>query len=631
MHSSITSTTWVDHAHKQQNHTRYTVSMFWAWAIVVVVSIFFLFRRTPSTKGKKFKQVRPPVETVIANKKDAPYEISELHAPLLTGRLLKFVIGLAFSPAGRWLVVNPSVKKSNNNVMGGEYIPERPLFDAIPPPRKSGHAHHDDVNTQVLSTASPPSATPTSGFRYNTILDYHHCYKSKTLTPTDIARAVLKAMDHSNKTTPPLLAVLEWDESVVMAMAEASTNRWERNAPLSLLDGVPVAVKGEIVQEPYSLMAGAKFKASCCENMVEGELMKRLKEAGAVLVGVTNMQEFGTGTLGSNPGAGTPRNPHNPAHYCGGSSSGSAASVAAGLCPLAIGADGGGSVRIPASLCGVAGLKPTSKLLPSQRAGVQLAYAVGVVGPLASSFTDVAIAMDVFLKGSGSPFSLEGFGSKSLSGLKVGVYWRFFHHCDREVASICEAAVRLMESLGAEINEITIPELEELRAAHMCMIVSEMNTNLATDVDKHFDAFNPETLLVLAMAQGMSSHEYINSLKQRARGVRIMEDVFSQVDLVVTPTCSIPAPLIHPGSASHGVSDATASGRLMRFMFLANITGLPAVSVPVATNGAGLPIGLQVIAPWHEDGLLLRVGHALEGAGPGTERPQVYYDLLSDT
>ena len=602
--------------------------MLWVLPIIVVVSIFFLFRRTSCTKGKKSKQVRIAVETVIANKKDAPYEINELHAPLLTGRLLKFVIGLAFSPAGRWLVVNPSAKKSNFNLMGGEYIPEPPLFDDIPPPRKSGHVHSDDVNTKVLSTASPPSATPTSGFRYNTILDYHHCYKTKMATPTNIARAVLKAMDQSNKTTPPLLAILEWDESIVIARAEASTDRWERNAPLSPLDGVPVAVKGELVQEPYSLMGGAKFKAACCENMVEGELIKRLKEAGAVLVGVANMQEFGTGTLGSNPGAGTARNPHNPAHYCGGSSSGSAASVAAGLCPLAIGADGGGSVRIPASLCGVAGLKPTSKLLPSKHAGAQLAYAVGVVGPLAASFTDVAIAMDVFLKGSGKPFSLEGFGNNLLSGLKVGVYWRFFNHCDDEVASKCEAAVRLMESLGAEIKEITIPELEELRVAHMCMIASEMYNNLATDVDKHLEQFNPETLLLLCMAQGMSSLEYINSLKQRARGIRIMEDVFGQVDLVVTPTCSIPAPLIHPGSASHGVSDATASGRLMRFMFLANIIGLPAVSVPVATSEAGLPIGLQVIAPWHEDGLLIRVGHALEGAGQGTERPQVYYDLL---
>ena len=598
-----------------------------AIVLLAVHLVFFLrfLKKTPSTRGKKSRQVRAPVATVIANKNDAPYEIRDLHSPLLKGMLLQLATKLAFTPLGKWLIIDDVLKKSNADLMGGEYIPEDPQFDTIPSP-KDDYTKCD--NKKVIEKAVTSQKTA-DGFRYNTILDYYHAYQDKRCTPSDVAGAVLQAMTESNKTTPPLFAVIEWDNSVVMAMAEASTDRWQRGAPLSYLDGVPVAIKGELALEPYSLMGGAKFKAAVCENIAEGDLVMRLREAGAILIGVTNMQEFGTGTLGSNPNAGIPRNPHNPAHYCGGSSSGSGASVAVGFCPLALGADGGGSVRIPSSLCGITGLKPTSKLLDSNGA-IHIAYGVGVIGPLASSSLDIAIAMDVFLNGTNKPFSLQGLGNRSLHGMKVGIYSQFFRHADKGVVSSCQKSVGVLEQLGAEVKEIVIPELEESRVAHFCLISSEMLNNLAIDVERHFDEFNPETLLLLRAAHDFPAKEYINSLKQRARIIKIMEDIFKDVDLIVTPSSAIPAPKIRPGAASHGVLDGTTSGQLMRFMFLANIAGLPAISVPVGVSEEGLPIGLQIMAPWHEDGLLIKVGHALESEMKQVlhKPPQVYHDLL---
>ena len=590
--------------------------------------IFYrLLKRTAACKGKKAGRVRAPIETVLVNKNDAPYEVKDLHAPLARGKLFQFLIWFTYTPLGRFLITKPSLKRSNGDLMAGEYIPEAPKFDPVPAPQED-YSKNDDTNAQVLESLCSSPLPSVDHFRYNTIMDYHHAYKTKLYTPTDVIKETLNAIKKFNKATPPLMAIVEWNDSVVMAMAEASTDRWGRGEPLSYLDGVPVAVKDEIMVEPYQLMGGARFRSAPSENITDGELVHRLKESGAVLIGMANMQEFGTGTLGSNPNKGTPRNPHNPAHYCGGSSSGSAASVASGLCPLAIGADGGGSVRIPASLCGVSGLKPTSGLLDTSGT-IHLAYTVHVAGPLASSSLDIAIAMDILLKGKGTPFNMSGLGEGSLSGLKIGLYPSFFEHAEKSVVVSCQAAVEVLKKLGAEVKEIVIPELEETRTAHLCLIASEMYNNFAKDIDEHFNDFNLETLLLLAIASEYTAKDYINSLKQRARSIRIMEDVFEEVDLIVTPCTSIPAPKIHPADLSHGVGDANTSGKLLRFMFLANITGVPGISIPVGMNKDGLPLGLQLMAPWYQDGLLTKVGHALEGKiGPIIPRPKIYFDAL---
>lgn len=610
-----------------------------ASVLLVGSVLFFVFlkavKRSPSTKGRRARHVRPLVSTVIASRKGAPYELDDLYGPVVHGYLFKLLSKFIFTPLGKALVITPALEKSNNHLLAGEYLPEDPVFQQIPSPKnhgipQDGIDNHDQINRQAIDELSLSKIQARKDvFRYNSILDFYHAYKETLSTPTEVTQAILEKIAESNKLTPPFRAFIYLDISVVMAMAEASTDRWKSGQPLSYLDGVPVAVKGEVLLEPYPILGGSKFKAASYENIIEGELIRRLREAGAVLIGVTNMQEFGMGTLGSNPNMGMPRNPHNPAHYCGGSSSGSGASVAAGLCPLAIGADGGGSIRVPAALCGVTGLKPTAGLLDNSGMA-HLSYTVGVVGPLASSCLDIAIAMDVFLKGSRKSFSLHSLGDKSLSGLKMGVYSKYCQHGDKEVVACFDRTVSVLKGLGAEIKEIVIPELEETRVAHLCLIVSEMYSNLAIDVDKNFDGFNPETLLPLCCAADYDSREYVNSLKQKTRSIKIMEAILNEVDVVLTPSTAIPSPMINPKAVSHGISDVQAVSRLMRYAFIANITGLPAITVPAGFSANGLPIGVQIMGHWYDDGLLVRIGHALESnTAPVLKKPHIYYDILN--
>ena len=590
----------------------------------VVITIILLLRKKRICKGKRAGNVRPPIEDVLANVKDAPYEVLDLHSPVTTGKLFGFLTWLIYTPLGESLIFKRIARQSNIDLMGGEYIPEKPTYDSFPSPpnRKT-----DQSNKMILETL--PSPVKRERFHRNTIMDYYRAYRSKECTPVDVIKVVLQGMEESNKTTPPLKVIIEWDNNIVMSMAEASAERWGRGQPLSYLDGVPVAIKGEIMIEPYQLMGGAKFKSVVCEHVTEGHLLHKLREGGAILIGVSNLQEFGTGALGSNPNQSTPRNPYNINHYCGGSSSGSAGSVAAGFCPLAIGGDGGGSIRVPSTLCGVVGIKPTFGLLDASGM-IAISHTVGVIGPIGSSSVDMAIAMDLFLTKQGTPFDLTGLGDKSLSGIKVGIYSEFFKHADSEVVSRCEEAVEILQTLGAEVKKIVIPELEEMRIAHLCAILSEMANNLARDIDVNFWEFNLETLLVMKVGSSFSSCEYINSLRQRTRGIKILESIFKEVNVIVTPGVAIPSPKINEKAFSHGISDAETSGKLIRFQFLANLTGIPGIVVPIGVSKSeNLPIGLQLMAPWYEDGLLIRIAHALEMEIDGVmPRPQVYYDTL---
>ncbi|KAJ6658303.1 hypothetical protein lerEdw1_020575 [Lerista edwardsae] len=181
---------------------------------------------------------------------------------------------------------------------------------------------------------------------------------SGEVTPLQVAKNIIAALEDMEKHSPPLRAIVQWDRKEIIKMAEASTTRYKSKQPLSLLDGIPVCLKEEIKVVPYHHRVGTQYLGTKPEAE-DATVTRKLREAGAMIIGVSNMHELGIGTTGCNPSRhhGTARNPYNPQHFTGGSSSGSAAAVAAGLCPVAIGTDGGGSVRIPASFCGIVGLK----------------------------------------------------------------------------------------------------------------------------------------------------------------------------------------------------------------------------------------------------------------------------------
>lgn len=601
------------------------------FAVVVVIFVllgYYMFRSPRPHGGTQRVRVLPPVRVVLENPEVARYQCKDLFDLLLTGFLFQLLLWIAYTRIGKALLVPFIVKRSGLDLLTHLYIPEEPTYyPDVPRPNED----NVEANQRAIRPLIDNKITTADAFRLNTISDYVRAFRSGRCTPCDVAERTLRFIQQSNSASPPLMGIVDSNKDVVLAMAKASTERWKRGTPLSLLDGVPVAVKGEFRVEPYALRGGSMFIPELSMGIEEGGSVEKLKKAGAIVIGIANMHEFGTGTLGSNPNKNHQhaRNPYNPGHFAGGSSSGSAVCVAAGLCPVALGADGGGSIRIPAGVCGVVGLKPTNRSL-DDKGTLPVVYTVGAHGPLGASVLDCAIALDIISEESDKKLaSLKGLGETKLTGLRVGVYWKYFEHADSEVVAACKAAVKQMEALGAEVKEIVIPELEESRVAHFVTITTEMGSALVADVDKHFDEMNLETQLVLSFAYSASAIEYINAQKQRTRAVEVLRHLFERVDVIVTPATAIPAPAITPAAVPKGISDATSSGQLMRFAFLANFTGIPGLVLPVGYTKSGLPIGVQLMGRWHEEHVLLQAGWALENSGAfPPKKPQVWFNQL---
>ncbi|KFW89688.1 Fatty acid amide hydrolase, partial [Phalacrocorax carbo] len=472
-----------------------------------------------------------------------------------------------------------------------------------------------------------------NGFSFKGIKDFLDCYRSGKLTPSQVAKNIIAVLEDCDKSTPPLRAIVQWDREQIMQMAEASTARYRNKSTLSYLDGIPVSLKEDFKVVPYHHRVGTVYLGTEPETE-DATVAKKLREAGAIIIGVSNMQELGTGTTGCNPNRyhKTPRNPYKPNHFTGGSSSGPAAAVAAGLCPVAIGTDGGGSVRIPASFCGVVGLKGTFGRI-SPHGCLPLSYSTVSVGPICTSVADAAIVYSILAE----PDPLYPYGLKQpkatlsdmcapdLKGLKLGVDWTFFKACDAEVLSICEKAVEHLQRLGASVVEVTLPEMEEVRIAHVICILSEMRDFLQPDFNKHFHEMNLDTRASLALASQFTALDYITANRQRTRTMRFLREIFSTVDCILTPAVPCTAPRICESDLSTGISDLYFTVRSMS----GNLTGIPGLVVPIGYSAAGLPIGFQVMAKWWDEAVLLRIGPKLEEFRYQTKKPSIYYDILA--
>ena len=604
-------------------------------AVLSFILLFRLFVRQPVCQGgKKPGEIRPSIQVLLDNPDLVEYEVKDLQAPKVSGKLLRFLIWLAYTGFGKLAIVRTLLRRSNLDMLGGAYLPEKPTLCPTPPPPPEATGDNYLSNQSILNQLlNQRIAQESSAFRLPTVADYVRAFKSRACTPTDIAKAVLDAIADSDQASPPLRAIVDYSREVVLAMAEASTERWKNDKAMSCLDGIPVAVKEEFRVEPYVFRSGTMYTPELAKLVPETTSVRKLRDAGCVIIGVANMQELGLGTLGSNPNPLhlTARNPYNKKHYAGGSSTGSAISVAAGFCPIALGSDGGGSVRIPAALCGTAGIKPTNYFIDSTGC-LPLTCTVTAIGPLCSSVLDLAIALDVMSRENESNrrwLSVEGIEDANLEGLRVGVYWKYFEHADAEIVAKCKTAVGQLQSLGATLVEIKIPELEDTRVAHAVSIMAEMSASLGCDVDKHFDELNPETLLPLAVGYNLTAVDYINARKQCTRAIESLKHIFKSVDVIATPATACTAPEIDPDAIAMGKSDAVNSAKLMRFSFLANLTGIPGLVLPVGYTSRGLPIALQLMGRWYEERVLLRAGLALENSGAfPLQKPQVFYDII---
>jgi len=482
----------------------------------------------------------------------------------------------------------------------------------------------------------------TKGYFWS-VKDYHEAYKSGKLTPTDVVNSLLPLIrrDVANRSDHST-AFLTSRVDLITQAAEASTRRYAEGKPLGVLDGVPVAIKDEVDIKGYKKCLGTKLDFTL-ENDETSWCVQKWEEEGAIVMGKTNMHELGLDTTNNNPNFGTPKNPYNGQYYTGGSSGGSAYSVSSGLVPIALGVDGGGSIRIPSSYCGIYGLKPSHGRV-SDRPSPQTANTNGCIGPMAVDMSSLEVAFRVMAKPDPAHHSSVLFPpSRPLTTPRpklLGLFKPWFDRSDQPVRDLCNAALtHLTKTHGYQILPITLPLLPEGQTAHAVTILNEI-LNGHPDIS----GFTPANKVLLAVAAKAPTTDFLKAQQLRNLLMQHLAHLFtSHPGLVIvvptTPTVGWP---IKKGAADlrYGVSDGDMSMRSMEYVWLANFTGCPAITVPVGyaepAKGYGegsVPVGLMGMGEWGSEDALIEFGYdgeaylheAYEG---GRRRPGNWVDLF---
>lgn len=539
------------------------------------------------------------------------YDLPPLAAPRSSGGLLKLFVALAEGPLG-----GPLAKKFLNDIGVGRLRAATP-DDALP----AEHGLLVDARRAAPGEAPTEADLGDSPAAIESVQRYEAAYRSGATTPSDVAERLIEAIQASNAGDRPLRAVIAHDIDDLMRQATASAARWAEGAPLGPLDGVPIGVKDELWQRGYPTGVGTAFLADG-PAAEDATVVARLRAQGALLFGKLNMHELGMGVTGINPHWGSARNPHDRGRCTGGSSSGPGAAVGFGLGPIAVGADGGGSIRIPAALCGVVGLKATFGRV-SEHGAFPLCWSVAHVGPLAATVRDAAIAYQVMAgpdphdhnSDAQPPVALESLTRQRLDGVRLGVFRPWFEHAEPAVVEACDAAVKRLVARGAEVVPVEIPDLDLLRSAHLVTITSEMTTSLDRYYATHRKRLGHDIRLNVALAHRMTGRDYVQAQRLRPLFLRHFQRAFATCDAIVTPATSCVAPPMPDKALRTGLSDLALVDAIMRFAPAANLTGLPAISVPCGARD-GLPIGLQFMGPAWSEARLLALAAVVERDTP---------------
>ncbi|MFP4211440.1 MAG: amidase, partial [Alkalispirochaeta sp.] len=528
---------------------------------------------------------------------------------------------------------------------------EAPRWYPLVPPKDRPSVGEEETALPEFDILKEIGTTrrPEESFVFPSMADYARGYHDGSLSPLKVAERIIHVLERQDRGNPPLYAFISWNAGEIRRQAEDSAERIANGSARSVLEGVPIAIKDELDIEGFPTSLGTSFLTIDSAD-ADAALVARLRAAGAMIIGKTNMHEVGLGVTGLNPFHGTPVNPYAPWRYPGGSSSGSAGVVASGICPAAIGVDGGGSVRIPAAYCGVFGLKLTFGRT-SVRGEFPLGRTVGNPGPIAGNARDLALTyLTIAAPDPEDPHSqvqprpnLDGFLDSS-AGVRIGIYRPWFNDARKEVVAAAQALVDRLQERGAEIVDIEIPELDSLRVAHLITITTELRTALSEFFRDRRSDFGNETRVNLALARFLTGEDYIKAQQVRERLLTHFQRVFESVDVIATPTTANLSPRLHRSRLLSGVSDLASLTQSMRFAIPANMLGYPAVSVPAGFVTAHsrrfwrheeeerdedgniysqVPTGLQFIGRHWEEALLLRLARECEEIIV-RPRPRVY-------
>ena len=363
-----------------------------------------------------------------------------------------------------------------------------------------------------------------------------------------------------------------------------------------------------------------------------------MRAAGAITLGTTPMTEFGMTPNGSNSKRTMPRNPHGTDRFAGGSSTGSGVAVATGLVPFAHGADGGGSIRIPASINGVFGIKPTWGRV--SRAGDFSGGSVAHIGPLAGGSVDLALALEAMSGHDGddpqtfaaphrAPGSFTAALGRGVRGMRIGVPDAEWADASEPVQRAGRAALAALEREGATLVNVELELAKYASAIGVVIIACEARAGLRAEWREHADDMGDDLQVTFSALDAFSAVEYLETCRLRTGLRREMARTFQDVDLVAMPSTVAAAAKVSDADMRTGFLDTKIIDGLCRFMFLGNLTGLPAASAPVGCDAAGLPVGLQLVGDaWDEATIFAALAH-LERIGAAIpRRPRISASIL---
>jgi len=464
---------------------------------------------------------------------------------------------------------------------------------------------------------------------------------SRELTESVLARA--------GEVEPKVKAFITEMPEIALRMADEA-DRKIKTGDFGPLCGIPLAIKDVLCMEGVRTTCASKI----LENFIppyDATVVSKLKQANAVFVGKANMDEFAMGSSTENSAFGATHNPWDLDRVAGGSSGGSAAAVAADECIGALGTDTGGSIRLPASYCGVVGMKPTYGRV-SRYGLVAYGSSLDQIGPIAKCVEDVALLLNVICGydpldstsiDTPVPDYLESL-KQDIKGLKVGLPKEYFiEGMDTEVESAIRNAIETLRSLGAEIREVSLPATKYAVAAYYIVAPAEASSNLArydgvkygyrnrdgkTLMDMYkqtrTEGFGPEVLRRIMLGTYALSAGYYDAYYKKASQIRTLmknefQEAFEKVDVLATPVCPTPAFKI-----GERMDDPLQMYLTDVFTISTNMAGIPGLSVPCGFNGAGLPIGLQVLGGHFQEEKMLRVAYQFEqAAGISQKKPSL--------
>ena len=457
--------------------------------------------------------------------------------------------------------------------------------------------------------------------------DLASAYAAGTLSPVEVVRGLFERIDRLD---PVVHAFILPDPEAALSAARQAEQEMAAGRSRGPLHGVPVGIK--------DIIDVAGLPTTCHSKILQGQVaasdavvVAKLRGAGAIVMGKLSTHEFAIGGPIFDLPFPPARNPWNPAHHPGGSSSGSGAGLAAGLFPLALGTDTGGSVRHPASACGIVGLKPTYGLV-SRRGVFPLAFTLDHVGPMARSVADAALLLEAIAghdpADPGSAASQTPSYSRQLArgvkSLRVG-YVRHFHtsglsgdqQADPEVAAALDDVAATLTRLGAQVRDIALPSLSEFNVTNRVILHAEAWAIHADWLRTRPGDYGQATRRRLMTGAFLSAGDYVQAQRRRLALVAAVDEAFRDVDVLLTASSLDPAAAIEDWPEV----ERTYS-RQARMPF--NVTGHPALAMMSGLSAAGLPLSVQFVGPAFADGLVLQVAAAYEREAPWVgQRPEL--------